>query len=249
MTAAGKRAVPFDEDVWELYDMSTDFGHATDLAAEHPEKLAELQALFDREARKYNVYPMADNIVELLTAERPRLVSGNKASYGPGTVRLPEDAVINIKNRSFSIIAEVDNPDGNAEGMLVTLGGETGGYALVVLEGKPTFHYNWLGRERYTITVVDTAAQGRVHDSLRLRLRRRRRGQRRHRHAVGQRQEGGRRPHRENGAGLLLDRRHLRRRRGLGHARVADLRASVQVHRHTEEGDGAGSVAVAVRCR
>jgi arylsulfatase A-like enzyme len=57
--------VPFDEDVWELYDMTTDFGHATDLAAEHPEKLAELQALFDREARKYNVYPLADNVLAL----------------------------------------------------------------------------------------------------------------------------------------------------------------------------------------
>ena len=80
--------MPFDKDVWELYDMRTDFGQATDLAAKNPEKLKELQALFDREARKYNVYPMADNIDELLTAERPRLVSGNKASYGPGTVRL-----------------------------------------------------------------------------------------------------------------------------------------------------------------
>ena len=125
--------------------MRTDFGHANDLAAQHPEKLAELQALFDREARKYNVYPMADNIGELLTADRPRLVSGDEASYGPGTIRLPEDAVINIKNRSFSIVAEVDNPNGNAEGVLVTLGGETGGYALLVLEGKPTFQYNFLG--------------------------------------------------------------------------------------------------------
>ena len=160
VTAAAKSAVPFDQDVWELYDMRTDFGHANDLAAKHPEKLKELQALFDREARKYNVYPMADNIFELLTAERPRLVSGNKAIYGPGTVRLPEDAVINIKNRSFSIIAEVDNPDGNAEGMLVTLGGETGGYALLVQKGKPTFHYSWLGLERYTITSSEPLPKG-----------------------------------------------------------------------------------------
>ena len=157
---AAKRAVPFDEDVWELYDMRTDFGHANDLAAEHPEKLQELQALFDREARRYNVYPMADNIGELLTAERPRLVSGNEASYGTGTIRLPEDAVINIKNRSFSIVAEVDNPVGNAEGVLVTLGGETGGYALLVLEGKPTFQYNFLGLERYTIASSDSLPKG-----------------------------------------------------------------------------------------
>ena len=160
VTAAATEIVPFDKDVWELYDMRTDFGHATDLAAKHPEKLKELQALFDREARKYNVYPMANNAFELLTAERPRLVSGNKASYGPGTVRLPEDAVINIKNRSFSLIAEVENPDGNAEGMLVTLGGETGGYALLVQNGKPTFHYNWLGLERYTITSSEPLPKG-----------------------------------------------------------------------------------------
>ena len=103
---------------------------------------------------------MADNIGELLTAERPRLVSGNEASYGPGTIRLPEDAVINIKNRSFSIVAEVDNPVGNAEGVLVTLGGETGGYALLVLEGKPTFQYNFLGLERYAITSSTTLPKG-----------------------------------------------------------------------------------------
>ena len=82
------------------------------------------------------------------------------ASYGPGTIRLPEDAAINIKNRSFSIVAEVENPDGDAEGMLVTLGGETGGYALFVLDGKPTFNYNWLGRDRYTITSSEPLPTG-----------------------------------------------------------------------------------------
>ena len=157
---ASAGTVPFDQDVWELYDMTSDFGHATDLAAEHPQKLAELQAIFDREARKHNVYPLADNILALLSAERPRLVSGNKASYRPGTVRIPEDAVINTKNRSFTLTAELENPDGNAEGILVTVGGETGGYALVVQNAKPTFHYNWLGRERYTITSTQPLPDG-----------------------------------------------------------------------------------------
>ena len=158
--AASATTVPFDQDVWELYDMTTDFGHATDLAAEHPEKLAELQAIFDREARKYNVYPLADNLLALLSAERPTLVSGNKASYRPGTIRIPEDAVINIKNRSFTLTAEIENPDGNAEGILVTVGGETGGYALAVQDAKPTFHYNWLGRERYTIASKEPLPDG-----------------------------------------------------------------------------------------
>ncbi len=156
---ASAGTVPFDQDVWELYDMTTDFGHATDLAAEHPQKLADLQALFDREARKYNVYPLADNILALLSAERPGLFSGNKASYRPGTVRIPEDATINTKNRSFTLTAEVET-NGNAAGILVTVGGETGGYALVVQNAKPTFHYNWLGRKRYTITSAQPLPKG-----------------------------------------------------------------------------------------
>ena len=96
---------------------------------------------------------MADNIGALLSGERPKLVSGNKATYGPGTVRLPEDGVLNTKNKSFSLTAEVDNPNGNAEGMLVTNGGETGGYALMVLNGKPTF-------------VLQLPRYGAVHDHL-----------------------------------------------------------------------------------
>ncbi|WP_329002987.1 arylsulfatase [Kribbella sp. NBC_00709] len=160
VTAAAKEVVPFDEDAWELYDLRNDFGHATNLAAQHPERLAELQELFDHEARTYNVYPMVNNAFELLTAKRPRLVSGNRASYSAGTIRLPEDGVIDIKNRSFSVIADVDNPDGDAEGMLVTMGGETGGFAFYVLEGIPTFQYNWLGRERYTITSSQPLPKG-----------------------------------------------------------------------------------------
>jgi hypothetical protein len=153
--------VPFDEDVWELSDRRSDFSLATDLAAEHPERLKALQALFEEEARKYNVYPMANNGVEMHeTGTRPKLVAGSKASYGPGTVRLPEDGVIDIKNRSFSITAEVENVDGKAEGMIVTLGGMTGGYALLVQNSKPTFIYNWLAYERYTIASPDPLPNG-----------------------------------------------------------------------------------------
>jgi hypothetical protein len=74
-----------DVDVWEFYDMRTDFGHANNLAAKHPEKLAELQALVDREARKYNVYPMVDNIGQLLTADRP----GSSPATKPPTAPAP----------------------------------------------------------------------------------------------------------------------------------------------------------------
>ncbi|MGB7160623.1 MAG: sulfatase-like hydrolase/transferase [Tepidisphaeraceae bacterium] len=155
-----KEPIPFDKDVWELYDTRTDFGHATDLAARNPEKLKELQALFDKEARKYNVYPMVDSIFQLLAIERPSLVEGNKAVYGAGTVRLVEEAAIDIKNRSFTITAEAENPDGKAEGMLVTEGGETGGYAFMVKDGKPTFIYSYIGLEHFTITASEPLPKG-----------------------------------------------------------------------------------------
>ena len=123
---------------------------------------------------------MANSCYELLAADRPKLVSGNTASFTPGTVRLPEEAIIDIKNRSFSIVAEVENPDGDAEGILVTLGGETGGFAFLVLDRKPTFMYSWLGLEKIHDRLPGSAAQGQLHDPLRLRLRRRRLRQRRH---------------------------------------------------------------------
>jgi arylsulfatase len=116
--------------------------------------------LFDHEARQYNVYPMANNTFELIAAPRPKLVSGDTATYTPGTVRVPEDAIIDIKNRSFSLIVEVDNPDGDAEGTLVTLDGETGGFAFLNLQGRPTFLYNWIGRERYTIAASQPLPRG-----------------------------------------------------------------------------------------
>ena len=233
---------PFDKDVWELYDMRSDFGHATDLAAKNPEKLKELQALFDSEARRYNVYPMADDIKALLTAERPELVSGNKASYGPGTVRLPEDAVIEHQEPVVLARRRGRQPGRQrrrharhprrGDRRLRALGTEGQAHLPLQLPGTGAVHDHFPG----------AAAEGEEHGSLRLRLRRRRHGQGRHGHAVDQRQEGGRRPDRENGAGRVLDGRHVRCGGGLGHASVADLQAAVQVHRHTEEGDGGGHV-------
>ena len=150
----------FEDDVWELFNKRDDFSLSTDLSEKYPEKLKELQALFDVEARKYNVYPMANNALDYLKVERPKLVEGDRAIYRQGTIRLPEDAVIDIKNRSFSIVAEVENPDGNAEGLVVTNGGETGGYALMVQNGKPTFHSNYLSLERYEITSTEALPRG-----------------------------------------------------------------------------------------
>ena len=109
----------FDDDVWELYDGNIDYSQAHNLAAEQPEMLAKLQRLWLIEATKYNVLPMDDRTSERLEpamAGRPTLIRGNSQLFFPGMGRLSENSVVSIKNKSFSVTAEVDVPDGGANG-------------------------------------------------------------------------------------------------------------------------------------
>ena len=109
----------FDDDVWELYDGSKDWSQAHDLSKEMPEKLHELQRLWLIEATKYNVLPLDDRTAERLNADiagRPQLVHGTSQMLFGGMGRLSESSVLNIKNKSFSITAELEVPDAGAEG-------------------------------------------------------------------------------------------------------------------------------------
>ncbi|MBM4293929.1 MAG: arylsulfatase [Deltaproteobacteria bacterium] len=151
----------FDDDKWELYNVQEDFSQANDLAAQHPQKLKQLQALFMGEAKKYNVLPLDDRFAERAIAARPSLTAGrNSLTYYPGAVRLPGACSPNLLNKSYSITAQVDNPDGKAEGMLATYGGKFGGYGFFIQNGKPTFVYNWGDSARYTITSAEPLPQG-----------------------------------------------------------------------------------------
>ena len=99
---------PLEDDVWELYDTTTDWSQAHDLAAEMPEKLAELQELCLEEARKYNVLPLDDRRIERFNADlagRPTLVKGNSQILFGGMGRLTENTVLNIKNKSHAVTA------------------------------------------------------------------------------------------------------------------------------------------------
>ena len=103
----------FDDDVWELYDGNIDFSQAHDLAAERPDKLAEMQRLWLIEATKYNVLPLDDRTAERMdptTAGRPTLIRGSSQLFFPGMGRLSENSVVSIKNKSFSVTAEVEVP-------------------------------------------------------------------------------------------------------------------------------------------
>ncbi|WP_338748689.1 arylsulfatase [Janibacter alittae] len=139
----------FDDDVWELYDGTEDYSQARNLAAERPDLLAKLQRLWLIEAVKYNVLPMDDRTSERLEPEsagRPTLVNGTSQLFFPGMGRLSENSVVSIKNKSFSVTAEVSVPEGTAaHGVVIAQGGRFGGWAVYAREGRVKFVYNVLG--------------------------------------------------------------------------------------------------------
>jgi arylsulfatase len=144
----------FDDDVWELYDTNTDWSQAHDIAAEHPEKLAELQQLWLDEARKHGVLPLDDRRIERFNpdlAGRPELVGGKSQLLFGGMNRLTENSVINIKNKSHSVTAQLNVPESGAEGVIIAQGGAFAGWSLYAKEGKPVYCYNLLGLQRFKI--------------------------------------------------------------------------------------------------
>ncbi|WP_371280058.1 arylsulfatase [Dokdonella sp.] len=156
---------PFDQDVWQLYDTRSDFSLANDLAAENPEKLAELQALFMTEAVKYNVLPLDDRSIERMDPElagRPDLM-GKRTSLTlyPGMTGMMENTFLNVKNRSVTITADIDVRESDANGVIVAQGGRFGGWSLYLREGRPEYAYNWVGVERYTVAGPDSIPKGR----------------------------------------------------------------------------------------
>jgi arylsulfatase len=144
----------FDDDVWELYDTSTDWTQSRDLAREYPDKLHELQRLWLIEATKYNVLPLDDRFAERANPElagRPQLITGTRQILFGGMGRLSESSIVNFKNKSHAITAEVVVPESGAEGVIVAQGGLTGGWSLYTKAGKPKYCYNFYGVDRYTI--------------------------------------------------------------------------------------------------
>ncbi len=145
----------FDQDTWELYNIAEDFSEANNLAEQNPAKLKQLQNLFLSEARKYNVLPLDDRILNRFdVSSRPSLVAGRTHfTYYPGAVGIPEGSAPDLKNKSFSITANVDIPKDNddAEGILVAQGGRFAGWSFFLDDGKPIFAYNFLGADRTLI--------------------------------------------------------------------------------------------------
>ncbi len=153
----------FDDDVWELYDGNNDFSQARNLAAEQPETLAKLQRLWLIEATKYNVLPIDDRVAERLepsVAGRPTLIRGTSQLFFPGMGRLSENSVVSIKNKSFSVTAEVEVPEDGASGVIIAQGGRFGGWAFYAKDGRTKFAYNVLGIQDFTTEADEPVPPG-----------------------------------------------------------------------------------------
>jgi arylsulfatase len=159
-TAVTRHSIPWlmapmpslDDDRWELYGPD-DWTQSRDLAAEEPARLAELQRLFLIEATKYDVLPLDDRRVERFNpdlAGRPTLVKGTSQLLFGGMGRLSENSVVNVKNKSHAVTAQIAVREGvTPHGVLVAQGGAFGGWAVYVRGGRPAYCYNLFGLQRF----------------------------------------------------------------------------------------------------
>ena len=153
-------------DVWELYNAREDFSLTNNLASERPEILEEMISLFMWQAQINHVLPIDDRTIMRTNAElagRPDLLAGRKSlTLYEGMEGMMENTFINIKNKSFSITADLNIPEEGAKGVILTQGGRFGGWSLYLKDGKPEFTYNFLGLERYVVSSPEKLSPGQV---------------------------------------------------------------------------------------
>lgn len=157
-------APPFDDDVWELYDTNKDWSQANDLSKQMPEKLHELQRLWLIEATRNNVLPMDDRMAERMnsdTAGRPVVVAGASQVLAEGMSGLNENGIVNVKNKSHSVTAQIVVPEKEAaNGVIIAQGGIAAGWMFYVKDGTLTYLYNFLGLRQFAVRGTETLAPG-----------------------------------------------------------------------------------------
>jgi arylsulfatase A-like enzyme len=155
---------PLNDDVWELYD-AKDWSQAHDVSKEMPDKLHELQELWLIEAARNNVLPLDDRTGERFNSDlagRPVLVRGTKQVLANGMGGLNENGIVNIKNKSHSVTAELIVPqDEPAEGVIIAQGGIGGGWMLYVKNGTLTYLYNFVGLRQFIVKATEPLTPGR----------------------------------------------------------------------------------------
>jgi arylsulfatase A-like enzyme len=155
-----------DNSAWELFDTRSDFSLSNDIAAKNAKKLAELQALFLKEASRHGALPLDDRVFERLDAVavgRPDVMGTRKSlTLSEGMVGMLEGVFINVKNRSKTITAEIEVPAEGGNGTLIAQGGRFGGWSLYVKDGMPGYDYNFLGLQRTSIASTKKLKPGKA---------------------------------------------------------------------------------------
>ena len=152
-----------DDDIWELYDTNKDWSQSSDLSKTEPKKLMELQRLWLIEATRYKVLPIDDRMMEKInpdTAGRPVLIKGNTQLLFGGMGRLSENCVLNIKNKSHSVTAEIVVPENGADGVIISQGANIGGWSLYAKDGKLRYCYNWGGLKQFIVSSKEKMPAG-----------------------------------------------------------------------------------------
>jgi arylsulfatase A-like enzyme len=146
---------------WELYDLSKDWTQASDVAAQNPAKLKEMQSLFWQEAQKYQVLPLDATVVTRLITPRPSITAGrNVFTWTAPLTGTPNGDAPSVLNASYNIKAEVEVPQGGGDGMLITQGGRFAGYGFYLLKGKPVFLWNLVDLKRIRWEGPDVLSPG-----------------------------------------------------------------------------------------
>jgi len=152
---------PLNNVTWELYDLTKDFAQTDDVSAKHPDKVKEMKALFLSEAKKYQVLPLDASVAARIVAPRPNITAGrSEFVYTHAMTGLPQGDSPFLLNTSFTVTADIDIPQGGAEGMMLTSGGRFAGYGFYLLKGKPVWLWNLIDLERIKWEGSDTLVPG-----------------------------------------------------------------------------------------
>jgi arylsulfatase len=153
---------PLDNQVLELYNLNTDFNQTTDLAAKNPQKVKEMKQAFIDEAKKHQAFPLDASVAARIVAPRPNITAGrSEFVYTRPMVGLPQGDSPVLLNTSYTITADIEVPQGGAEGMMLTSGGRFAGYGFYLLKGKPVFLWNMVDLERLKWEGPDALSPGR----------------------------------------------------------------------------------------
>ena len=140
---------PLNNQVLELYNLDKDFSQSQNVADQNPDKVKEMKQAFIAEGKKYNVFPMDASVGARIVAPRPNITAGRtEFVYTRPMTGLPQGDSPFILDSSYTITAEIEVPEGGAEGMILTSGGRFAGYGFYLLKGKPVFLWNLVDLKR-----------------------------------------------------------------------------------------------------